>query len=228
MSFVGRHIAPQSLRVACSALSIALLVAGCTSSSNSADSSVGAPPSSSDSAVVSSDPSTSADASSSSAGPSVASPPAISVPTIGCLTSGSLSGPFEEKVVDVLTEVNTRNVGENAPDAYYATRIGKNTVGYFVFGKKVTLVVNGDGSWSGESGTDVGTIDVAGDGTGATVKATIEGSDATGQRAKPLTVDLVTTCGVELPTTVPPAPVDTKQDVSEVIVEQSDPATTPS
>lgn len=150
------------------------------------------------------------------------------VAKFGCLTSGSLSGAFEEKAVDVLTEVNTSNAGENAPDAYYATRIGKNAVGYFVFGKKVTLVVNGDGSWSGESGTDVGTIDVAADGSGATVKATIEGSDATGQRAKPLTVDLVTTCGVALPTTIAPAPVNTTQNVTEVIVEESDPATTPS
>ena len=147
---------------------------------------------------------------------------------IGCLTNGSLSGAFEEKAVDVLTQVNTRNEGANAPDAYYSTKIGKNSIGYFVFGKKATVVVNGDGSWSGESGTDAGTIDIAADGTSATVKATIEGSDANGQRAKPLTVDLVTKCGVPLPTTIAPVPVDTKQNVTEVIVEQTDALTTPS
>ena len=130
--------------------------------------------------------------------------------------------------MDVLTEVNTRNVGENAPDAYYATKIGKNTIGYFVFGKKATVVVNGDGSWSGESGTDAGTIDIAADGTSAIVKATIEGSDAMGQRAKPLTVDLVTKCGVPLPTTIAPVPANTKQNVTETIVEQTEAPTTPS
>ena len=147
---------------------------------------------------------------------------------IGCLTNGSLSGAFEEKAVDVLTQVNTRNEGENAPDAYYSTRIGKNSIGYFVFGKKATIVVNGDGSWSGESGKDSGTIDIAADGTRATVKATLEGSDVNGQRAKPLTVDLVTKCGVPLPTTIAPVPVNTKQNVTETIVEQTDAPTTPS
>ncbi len=200
---------------------MALVLAGCTSSADSTDS----PAASSDVAAVASDPSTSSSASTSVAQSSIAAPPVPSAVKIGCLTSGSLSGPFEETAVDVLTEVNTSNAGENAPDAYYATRIGKNTVGYFVFGKKVTLVVNGDGSWSGESGTDVGTIDVAADGSGATVKATIEGSDATGQRAKPLTVDLVTTCGLTLPTTIAPAPANTKQNVTEVIVEETTPAT---
>ena len=141
---------------------------------------------------------------------------------------GALSGAFEEKAVNVLTEVNTRNEGENAPDAYYSTKIGKNSIGYFVFGKKATVVVNGDGSWSAESGTDDGTIDIAADGTSATVKATIEGSDANGQRAKPLTIDLVTKCGLTLPTTIAPTPVNTKQNVTEVIVEQTDARTTPS
>ena len=153
--------------------------------------------------------------------------PGAGIGVTGCVTNGSLSGAFEEKAVDVLTQVNTLNEGENAPDAYYSTRIGKNTIGYFVFGKKATIVVNGDGSWSGESGTDAGIIEIAADGTSATVKATIEGSDANGQRAKPLTVDLVTKCGVALPTTIAPTPVNTKQNVTEVIVEQTDAPTTP-
>lgn len=131
-----------------------------------------------------------------------------------------MSGPFEENVVDAITRVNTQNAGENAPDAYYATSWGKNTIGYFVFGSKATVVVNGDGSWSGESGTDTGQIEVASDGTKAVVKVTIEGSDATGQRAKPLTLDLVTRCGVEIPTTVVPSPVNTKQNVTVSIVEE--------
>ena len=166
------------------------------------------------------------------AAPSLPGTPAAGLASTGCVTNGSLSGAFEEKAVNVLTEVNTRNEGENAPDAYYSTRVGKNSIGYFVFGKKATVVVNGDGSWSGESGTDAGTINIAADGTSATVKATIEGSDANGQRAKPLTVDLVTKCGVVLPTTIAPTPVNTKQNVTEIIVEQTDapstPASTPS
>lgn len=230
MSFAGRSRASLTRRTVCSGVSAALLLVGCTSSADSTDS---ADPTKTDatsaevSAVVS-DPSSTAAASTALPESTGASGPLPSIATLGCLTSGSLSGAFEEKALDVRTEVNTSNVGENAPDAYYATRIGKNTVGYFVFGKKVTLVVNGDGSWSGESGTDVGTIDVAADGSGATVKATIEGSDANGQRAEPLTVDLVTRCGVALPTTIAPAPVNTKQNVTEIIVEATDPATTPS
>ena len=74
--------------------------------------------------------------------------------SLGCLTNGTLSGAFDIKVVDAVTRVNTQNVGENAPDAYYATSADKNTIAYFVFGKKSTVVVNGDGSWTGESGTD--------------------------------------------------------------------------
>ncbi len=200
---------------------IALLVAGCTGSSDSSDSTSSSSSSGSESTVAIPDP----QAVTTIAGPL---PPGPGAGVIGCLTNGSLSGAFEEKAVDVLTVVNTRNEGENAPDAYYATKIGKNSIGYFVFGKRATVVVNGDGSWSGESGTDTGTIDIAADGTSATVKATIEGSDANGQRAKPLTVDLVTKCGVPLPSTIAPVPVDTKQDVKEVIVEQTDAPTTPS
>ncbi len=210
-------------------MAVALFLAGCTGSSDSSDTTV--PPSSLSETSETSESITVA----TEAPPSVTvtTPPVVGVPgagfaVIGCLTNGSLSGAFEEKAVDVLTEVNTRNEGENAPDAYYSTKIGKNSIGYFVFGKKATIVVNGDGSWSGESGTDAGTIDIAADGTRATVKATIEGSDANGQRAKPLTVELVTTCGVPLPTTIAPTPVNTKQSVTEVIVEETDPSTTPS
>lgn len=147
-------------------------------------------------------------------------------PAVGCVTNGKLSGAFELEVKDAITQVNTQNVGENAPDAYYSTYAGKNTIGYFAFGKKATVVVNGDGSWTGETGGE-GTIEVASDGTSATVSATLEGSDSTGQRAKPLTVDLVTKCGVTLPTTLPPKPVDTKQNFTEKIVEETLP-TTPS
>ena len=147
-------------------------------------------------------------------------------PALGCVTNGKLSGAFDLEVKDAITQVNTQNVGENAPDAYYSTFAGKNTIGYFAFGNKATVVVNGDGSWIGESGGE-GTIEVAADGTAATVSATLEGSDPTGQRAKPLTVDLVTKCGVTLPTTIPPVPVDTKQNFTEKIVEETLP-TTPS
>lgn len=149
-------------------------------------------------------------------------------PKIGCLTNGSLSGAIDLKLVDSITQVNTQNVGENAPDAYYATVAGKNTIGYFVFGKKATVVVNGDGSWTGQSGGENGAITIAADGTGATVKATIEGSDVNGLRAKPLTLDLVTKCGVELPVVAVPQPVDTKQDFTEKIVEETDLSKTPS
>ena len=165
-------------------------------------------------------------------GPVVAPPVSVETgPSLGCLTNGTMSGPFKEKVVDAITRVNTQNAGENAPDAYYATSWGKNTIGYFVFGSKATVVVNGDGSWSGESGSDVGQIDIASDGTKAVVNVTIEGSDAMGQRAKPLTLDLVTRCGVELPTTIAPVPVNTKQNVTVSIVEEpagSTASTTPS
>lgn len=207
-------------------VSLLLAVSGCSSSSDGNDATDAATTvAESSAAPVDSAPSTQA---STAPGPPVVALPQPPAPSVGCLTSGTLSGAFDEKVTDVITEVNTANAGENAPDAYYATRVGKNTIGYFVFGKKATVVVNGDGSWSGESGTDAGVIEVAADGTKATVKATIEGSDANGQRAKPLTVDLVTRCGVTLPTTIAPAPVNTKQNVTEVVVEQTDPATTPS
>lgn len=146
--------------------------------------------------------------------------------SLGCLTNGTLSGAFDIKVVDAVTRVNTQNVGENAPDAYYATSADKNTIAYFVFGKKSTVVVNGDGSWTGESGTDGGSIQIAADGSGAVVKATIEGSDVNGQRAKPLTVDLVTKCGVKIPVPVPVLPANTAQKFTEKIVDES--STTPS
>jgi hypothetical protein len=154
--------------------------------------------------------------------------PAVPVNKIGCLTNGTMSGPFEEKVVDAITQVNTQNAGENAPDAYYATTWGKNTIGYFAFGRKATIVVNGDGSWSGQSGADGGKIEVAPDGTSATVQVTLEGSDATGQRAKPLTLNLITKCGVTLPSTVPPAPVNTKQNVTVSSTMETVPSSTPS
>ncbi len=224
MSFSGCHKRPKPWRFAGLSVLVALLVGGCTGSSDSSDSTSPSISSASETTLVVTDPQPST---------TIAAAPLPGVPGpdfggIGCLTNGSLSGAFEEKAVDVLTQVNTRNEGENAPDAYYSTKIGKNSIGYFVFGKKATVVVNGDGSWSGESGTDAGTIDIAADGTSATVKATMEGSDANGQRAKPLTVDLVTKCGVPLPATTAPVPVNTKQNVTEVIVEQTDAPTTPS
>ncbi len=228
MSFVGRNKRPQQWRSAGLGVLVVLLVGGCTSSADTSATADSTVPTSAESTAGVTEPVTEPQSSI-----TLSSAPLITVAgagsaVIGCLTNGSLSGAFEEKAVDVLTEVNTRNEGENAPDAYYATKVGKNSIGYFVFGKKATVVVNGDGSWSGESGTDAGTIDIAADGTRATVKATFEGSDAKGQRAKPLTVDLVTTCGVPLPTTIAPTPVNTKQNVSEIIVEQTEAATTPS
>lgn len=212
-------------------VTIVLLVglAGCKSSSGSTD----AAPSTADSTPSVAPP---LDSSASTAAPTTASTdtpssvvlPAVPVARTGCLTNGTMSGPFEEKVVDAITQVNTQNVGENAPDAYYATSWGKNTIGYFAFGRKATVVVNGDGSWSGQSGADGGTIKVAPDGASATVQVTLEGSDATGQRAKPLTLNLITKCGVLLPVTIPPAPVNTKQNVTVSIVEETIPSSTPS
>ncbi len=209
----------------CSALCVGL-VAGCSGG----DSKPGTGPTTTSSAAPSIDESTTGAAEVTQGSvPASTLLPTVALPTgpvIGCLTNGSITGAFEVKLVDSITQVNTKNVGENAPDAYYATSAGKNTVGYFVFGNKSTVVVNGDGSWTGESGADSGSMKIAADGSGAIVKATIEGSDVNGQRAKPLTLDLVTKCGVELPSTVPPTPADTKQKFTETVVE--DTSTTPS
>jgi hypothetical protein len=204
-------------------------LAGCSSSSGTTD----APSSTAATAATAESSPSTGDApdtlaSSTVEASTVASAPVGPVTNTGCLTNGTMSGPFEEKVVDAITQVNTQNAGENAPDAYYATSWGKNTIGYFAFGGKATIVVNGDGSWSGQSGADGGKIEVAPDGTSATVQVTLEGSDATGQRAKPLTLNLITKCGVVLPVTVPPAPVNTKQNVTVSIVEDTTPAKTPS
>lgn len=214
----------------CSALCVGL-VTGCSGGDSNPGTGPTAPPSAApSSAAPSSDESSTAAAEVTQGSvPATTLLPTVALPTgpvIGCLTNGSITGAFEVRLVDSITQVNTKNVGENAPDAYYATSAGKNTVGYFVFGNKSTVVVNGDGSWTGESGADSGSMEIAADGSGAIVKATIEGSDVNGQRAKPLTLDLVTKCGVELPTTVPPTPADTKQKFTETVVE--DTSTTPS
>ena len=233
-----RRLRPNRLSVvpiALAAATVTVILAGCSGGSKSTD----AP--AVDSASITTGPPVDTSISSvsvsagdtgvaTSAPTSVVQAPPISVgPRIGCLTNGSISGAIDEKVVDGVTQVNTQNLGENAPDAYYATTVGKNTVGYFVFGKKTTVVVNGDGSWTGQSGADSGAIAIAADGTGGMVKATIEGSDVNGLRAKPLTLDLVTKCGVELPVVVAPtAPPDTKQKFTEKIVEETDLSKTPS
>ena len=223
---VSAGLASSALRSAVYSILCVGLVAGCSGG----DSKPGTGPTTTASAAPSTDESSTAPAevpqgsvSPTTLLPAVALPPG---PFIGCVTNGSLSGAFDLTVVDAITQVNTQNVGENAPDAYYATSAGKNTVGYFVFGKKSTVVVNGDGTWTGESGGDSGSMTIAADGSGAVVKTTIDGSDVNGQRAKPLTVDLVTKCGVPLPTTIAPAPADTTQKFTEKVVD--DTSTTPS
>ena len=219
--------APVYVAVASLALSFSLF--GCSSGGKSGSSSSAVNPDTTtqptDTSVGPGAGSTDGSIASSPSLPSVSLPAPVGQ-SLGCLTNGTLSGAFELTLVDAVTQVNTQNVGENAPDAYYATSADKNTIAYFVFGKKSTVVVNGDGSWTGESGTDGGSMQIAADGTGATVKATIEGSDVNGQRAKPLTLDLVTRCGVLLPSAVAPVPVNTAQKFTEKIVE--DPSTTPS